>query len=429
MPRDRIRNRVPNNTVEQGRAHQVTKYINRMDPEREETIQTDIRKREDAYLSPNASRSEEGERRKPNSRDDVRTRYSRDADRIIHTHAFSRYIDKTQVFFSVDNDHITHRVLHVQMVSKIGRTIGRALRLNDDLIEAIALGHDIGHVPYGHIGERSLSRICKEHGIGQFHHNIESVHMLQDIEDCNLTLQVVDGIFTHNGEVHVQQLAPERNRTWESLDDDILRIMRGEMDKPPSPMTLEGCVVRFSDVIAYLGRDIEDALELGLIEGTEEIPEGCKERIGTTNADIINSLIIDLIENSYCEDHIAFSREVSDLVQDYRRFNNERIYIPVARKAGEVRIGRMFDIQFETFLHDLEEDNRGSDIFPNFVDCTWIDPAYMASSSHPVKVRDHLAGMTDRYFNDMFERIVMPRRVTTFKGERVGRPRKYEGGK
>lgn len=285
----------------------MSKYINRMDPELEEAIQEDIRAREDANLSPYASKNDEGHRRKPNSKDDVRTRYARDADRIIHTHAFTRYIDKTQVFFSVDNDHITHRVLHVQMVSKIGRTIGRTLRLNEDLIEAIALGHDIGHVAYGHIGEGSLSRLCEMHGIGQFHHNIESVHMLQGIEDCNLTLQVVDGIFTHNGEVHVQRLAPERDRSWGSLDRDIHRVVGGETDGPPSPMTLEGCVVRFSDVIAYLGRDIEDALELGLIEGVDEIPNECKERIGTTNPDIINSLIIDLIQNSYEQDQISFS--------------------------------------------------------------------------------------------------------------------------
>jgi dGTPase len=407
----------------------MSKYINRMDPELEEAIQEDIRAREDANLSPYASKNDEGHRRKPNSKDDVRTRYARDADRIIHTHAFTRYIDKTQVFFSVDNDHITHRVLHVQMVSKIGRTIGRTLRLNEDLIEAIALGHDIGHVPYGHIGEGSLSRLCEMHGIGQFHHNIESVHMLQGIEDCNLTLQVVDGIFTHNGEVHVQRLAPERDRSWKSLDQDIHRVIGGETDCPPSPMTLEGCVVRFSDVIAYLGRDIEDALELGLIEGVDEIPNECKERIGTTNPDIINSLIIDLIQNSYEQDQISFSKEVSDLVREYKQFNYDKIYIPVAQQAGEERIGKMFEIQFETFLRDLEEDDRDSTIFPHFVDCTWIDPDYIETSSGPEKVRDYIAGMTDRYFQSTFDQIVLPQRITTFNDRPVGKPREYEGGK
>jgi len=403
----------------------VTEYINRMDPELERVIQEDIKEREDANLSQYATKNHIGARRKPDARDDVRTRFARDSDRIIHTHAFTRYIDKTQVFFSVDNDHITHRVLHVQMVSKIGRTIGRSLRLNEDLIEAIALGHDIGHVPYGHIGERALSRLCVDHGIGQFHHNVESVHMLQTIEDRNLTLQVVDGIFTHNGEVHVQRLAPERDRDWDSLDRDIRMVMEGKMVGSPPPMTLEGCVVRFSDVIAYLGRDIEDAIELRLIEGTEEIPGGCKERIGTTNRDIINSLIIDLIENSYGEDHISFSREVSELVQRYRKFNNERIYVPVARQAGVDKVERMFGIQFETFLRDVEADNRGSNIFPHFIECEWIDADYLRTSNDAEKVRDYIAGMTDRYFNSLIEEAMLPSRVSTFgKGAR-----KYEGGK
>jgi dGTPase len=402
----------------------VSHYINRMDPDLERRIQEDIRAREEEDLSPNASRNTEGDRRKPNSVDDVRTRYARDADRIIHTHAFTRYIDKTQVFFSVDNDHITHRVLHVQMVSKIGRTIGRSLRLNEDLIEAIALGHDIGHVPYGHIGERSLSRLCEMHGIGQFHHNIESVHMLQDIEDCNLTLQVVDGIFTHDGEVHVQKLAPLKDRSWESLDDDIRRLVYGETDGTPPPMTMEGCAVRFSDVIAYLGRDIEDALELGIIKGIDDIPNGCKERIGTSNPDIINSLIIDLIENSYEREYISFSEEISNLVREYRNFNNDKIYGPVAEQAGVDRIQRMFDILYERFLQDLEEDNRDSPIFQDFIEYPGIDVEYITESSNPVKVRDYIAGMTDRYFNSNFEQIVMPRRVSTFKEDGVGKPRK-----
>jgi dGTPase len=264
-----------------------------------------------------------------------------------------------------------------------------------------------------------------DHGVGQFHHNVESVHMLQTIEDSNLTLQVADGIFTHDGEVHMRELAPDRDRDWDSLDDAIRDLKDGRMDGSPPPMTLEGCVVRFADVIAYLGRDIEDAIELGLIEDAEEIPDGCKERIGVTNRDIINSLIIDLIENSHGEDHISLSREVSDLVQQYRRFNKERIYDPVARQAGVDKIERMFELQFGTFLEDLETDNRRSNIFPHFIECEWIDAGYLRTSKDPEKVRDFIAGMTDRYFNSMIEGTMMPSRVSTFgKGAR-----KYEGGK
>ena len=164
-----------------------------------------------------------------------------------------------------------------------------------------------------------------------------------------------------------------------------------------------------------------------MIGGTEETLPDCRERIGATNRDIINSLIIDLVENSYGEDHISFSREVSNLVRQYRGFNNERIYAPVARRAGVDKITRMFEIQFETFLEDLATENRGSNIFPHFIECQWIDPGYLETSNNPEKVRDYIAGMTDRYFNSMMEEAMIPSRVTTF-GKDSG-PRKYEGGK
>lgn len=147
-----------------------------------------------------------------------RQNFSIDADRILHSLAYSRYIDKTQVFYLIKNDHITHRVLHVQLVSKIGRNIGRLLRLNEDLIEAIALGHDIGHAPFGHDGEVFLSALCESQGIGAFLHNIQSVRFLQEIErkgrGWNLTLQVLDGIFCHDGEIHSQSLKPHRHKRF-----------------------------------------------------------------------------------------------------------------------------------------------------------------------------------------------------------------------
>ena len=163
----------------------------------------------EALLSPHAARSDQALRRKNRKPEDIRTPYSRDADRIIHTRAYTRYIDKTQVFYLIENDHITHRVIHVQLVSKIARTIGRCLRLNEDLIEAIALGHDIGHIPYGHFGESCLSALCEEHGIGKFFHNVQSVRFLDQIEDQDLTMQVLDGILCHNGETDDVRISPE----------------------------------------------------------------------------------------------------------------------------------------------------------------------------------------------------------------------------
>jgi len=270
-------------------------YLKKMNKQLEEKIIQATNYREKQSLSEYASKSDEALRRR-NAKDvDIRSPYSRDSDRIMHTHAYSRYIDKTQVFSLVDNDHITHRVLHVQFVSKIARTIGRALELNEDLIEAIALGHDIGHVPFGHRGEEYLSSLCEKNKIGKFLHNIQSVQFLDVLESSDLTLQVLDGILCHNGEIKEQKLKPNRDKDWESFDKEVREI--SVEGKNPAPMTLEGCVVRFSDTIAYMGRDIQDAIEIGLINDDSKVPIQCKERIGIDNANIINTLIIDLIEN------------------------------------------------------------------------------------------------------------------------------------
>ena len=284
------------------------KYHKKMKFELEEKIKSYITRRENDYLSEFAYKNEDGLRRKQKNIEDIRTKCSRDADRIAHTRAYSRYIDKTQAFFLVDNDHITHRVLHVQLVSKIARTVGRALKLNEDLIEAISLGHDIGHVPFGHPGESILSELCEKCGLGRFLHNVQGVQFLDKIEDCDLTLQVLDGILCHNGEVHNQSLEPNRDKDWEKFDKEIEDVKKGKKDYVP--MTMEGCVVRFADTIAYLGRDIQDAIEIGLINNDLEVPKRCRENIGIKNDEIINALVIDLIENSYDQNYISYSKEI-----------------------------------------------------------------------------------------------------------------------
>ena len=179
-----------------------------------------LNKSESETLSPFATRNTMGIRRTPGNKleADYRQAFSVDADRILHSLAYARYIDKTQVFYLVKNDHITHRVLHVQLVSKIARTIGRFLRLNEDLLEAIALGHDIGHTPFGHDGERFLSSICAKNGIGYFHHNLQSVQFLEKVErkgrGWNLCLQTLDGILCHDGEIHNERLVPALGKTF-----------------------------------------------------------------------------------------------------------------------------------------------------------------------------------------------------------------------
>jgi len=201
-----------------------------------------LNRRENEMLSPLAVRNADGVRRMPDERmeSDYRQAFSVDVDRILHSLAYARYIDKTQVFYLVKNDHITHRVLHVQLVSKIARTIGRFLSLNEDLLEAIALGHDIGHTPFGHDGEHFLSEICRNHGIGYFQHNLQSVHFLEKVEHkgegWNLCLQTLDGILSHDGEIHNEKLLPVTDKTFaergvwfvwptpSAISDGILRM-------------------------------------------------------------------------------------------------------------------------------------------------------------------------------------------------------------
>ncbi|RLB41430.1 MAG: phosphohydrolase, partial [Deltaproteobacteria bacterium] len=233
-------------------------------------LREELDKEEDSKLSEFACKSRDAvrKRREESIEQGHRQQFSIDTDRILHSLAYSRYIDKTQVFYLIKNDHITHRVLHVQLVSKIARTIGRLLRLNEDLIEAIALGHDIGHTPFGHDGEKFLSELCVAHGLGPFLHNIQSVRFLQHIErkgqGWNLTLQVLDGIFCHNGEIHLKALSPDPSKDFGQFESEM-RAKEADPTIDIWPMTLEGCVVRMSDTISYVGRDIEDAIRLGLI--------------------------------------------------------------------------------------------------------------------------------------------------------------------
>jgi dGTPase len=376
-------------------------------------IRKSIDKRESNCLSYLACKNLDAIRRHNRKPQDIRAEFSRDSDRILHTHAYTRYIDKTQVFSLVDNDHITHRVLHVQFVSKVARTIGRALKLNEDLIEAISLGHDIGHVPFGHDGEVYLSSLCQKNGLPRFLHNVQSVHFLDDIESCDLTLQVLDGILCHNGEIHSQDLRPDRCKDWEYLDKEIDDISKN-WKKNYCPMTLEGCVVRFSDTIAYVGRDVQDAIEVGILGNASLIPENCREILGTTNDEIINTLILDVIENSQGDDKISYSHEVSDALDKLKKFNYKNICECEALKAEEKKADNMFEVIYNYFLDDLAVYNIESKIFKEFIFKPWINKDYLRKSSNPEKVRDFIAGMTDRYFEAIYKEIVLPKRVSTY---------------
>jgi dGTPase len=381
-----------------------------LDPGQESAIRSYINKR-DTLLSPLAAISADAVRRHNRKPDDIRTPYSRDTDRIIHTRAYTRYIDKTQVFSLVENDHITHRVIHVQLVSKIARTIGRSLRLNEDLIEAISLGHDIGHIPYGHFGETCLSKLCEEHGIGKFFHNVQSVQFLDRIEDCDLTMQVLDGILCHNGEADDVKISPEPCRNWLAFDKKVQD--NADDRRTRAPMTLEGCVVKFADTIAYIGRDVQDAREVGLIGHGTPLPQECSTTLGDTNREIINTLIYDLLENSDTEDkgYISYSRDVEKALIALRTFSKINIYENEQLTSEQEKVRQMYTTLFVKYLEDLEKNARTASIFTDFIDTPWISRNYLRSATYPELVRDFIAGMTDRYFAKRYEECVIPRKV------------------
>jgi len=329
---------------------------------------------------------------------EYRQSFSADSDRILNSLSFTRYIDKTQVFSLINNDHLTHRVLHVQMVARIARTIGRYLGLNEDLIEAASLGHDIGHTPFGHDGERFLSKLTHEHGAGFFHHNLQSIQFLDKIEKngkgWNLTLQTMDAIVCHNGEVHSKQLFPRKNRSFEDFDK-MMENMKKKRACDEMPMTMEGCVVKMADTISYIGRDLEDAIRLGLVK-RQDIPEVCIKTLGKTNGTIVFNLVTDLISNSLNQPFIGFSQNISIALKKLKAFNYKFIYKNPVIKKHLSSIEDIFSFLFEKHLTLLEKENEESDIFSYFLNGMSIQ--YRENTSNPEIVRDYISGMTDSYF-------------------------------
>lgn len=374
------------------------------------SIRDQLDQEESRRLAPGACFSRQAIRRdfEENIDQGHRQEFALDTDRILHSLAYSRYIDKTQVFYLIKNDHITHRVLHVQLVSKIGRTIGRLLRLNEDLIEAISLAHDIGHTPFGHDGEQFLSELSLRYGLSAFLHNIQGVRFLERIErkgrGWNLTLQVLDGILCHDGELHKQALSPDRDKTFERLEAQ----MRAKSEDPAMeiwPMTLEGCVVRMADTISYIGRDIEDAIRIGLIRRTD-IPAECRRILGDTNGSIVYALVEDLTAYSLDPSCIGFSPEVGEALGRLKAFNQECIYRSERVKRQTPKVRLMFELLFEKYRRDLEAGNEQSEIFQGFLD--GMSEHYRQETQDAEIVRDFIAGMTDEYFLDRCQVHLVP---------------------
>lgn len=298
---------------------------------------------------------------------DVRTDFQRDRDRIIHSKAFRRLKHKTQVFVAPEGDHIRTRLTHTLEVAQIGRTLARALELNEDLVEAIALGHDLGHTPFGHTGERILNDL---HPKG-FKHNEQSIRVIDILESrgdrvgLNLTYEVREGIINHSG-----------HKTSE---------------------TLEGQVVKISDRIAYINHDIDDAIRAEIIS-LKDLPTDCVKSLGDSQGKRINTMIIDVIKNSKNKNKIMMSKEIGEMTEKLRDFMFEKVYLNSYAKSEEDKAEYIIKELYNYYFH--KEDSlewRNLKIYEG------------TNSSFEDKICDYIAGMTDRYVVNLFTDLFIPK--------------------
>ena len=294
---------------------------------------------------------------------DIRTIFQHDRDRIIHSKAFRRLKHKTQVFIAPEGDHYRTRLTHTLEVSQIARTIARALKLNEDLVEAIALGHDLGHTPFGHAGEAALSEITG----ADFKHNIQSLRVVDLIEKrssgsrgLNLSIEVRDGILNHTGE--------------------------------NKPFTLEGEIVRIADRVAYINHDIDDALRAGII-ANDDLPEAAISVLGDTHSQRIDVMVRDLINSSWNQGQIKRSTEVKNATEKLRTFLFENVYIGSEGKSEEGKAKRLLKLLHEFFMEHIE---------------SMPDEYLEFEKNHRQAVIDYIAGMTDRYAIDLGQKFFIP---------------------
>jgi len=333
------------------------------------TIREETERIEEKILSPYAALSSRSKgRARPEEKCSIRTDFQRDRDRIIYSKAFRRLKHKTQVFISPEGDHYRTRLTHTLEVSQIARTIARSLRLNEDLTEAIALGHDLGHTPFGHAGERVLQEICS---LG-FKHNEQSVRVAEKLEKngngLNLTYEVLNGILCHTG------------------------------DKKAD--TLEGRIVRFADRIAYINHDIEDAIRGGVIS-QDELPKSCLKVLGNTSCERINNMIVNIIENSRDKNEITMSDEYREATEELRNFMFRNVYIGSSAKTEEGKAENLIRILYTRLI---EEPGLLPGEFRRRIDEDGIERV----------VCDYIAGMTDRYAINIFSTIFVPARWMRF---------------
>lgn len=368
-----------------------------------EQMQADI----ENHTRPQVGFCEENVIRRNNKRDRanvLRTAFIRDIDKIMHCPYYNRYADKTQVFSFYKNDDITRRGLHVQLVSRIARTIGKALNLNLDLIEAIALGHDIGHTPFGHAGERYLDALYCAHTGRHFSHNIHSVRVLDKIYPYNISLQTLNGIAAHDGEMELSQYRPQPLQDFATFDRQIELCCTDKTNvKKLIPATLEGCVMRISDIIAYLGKDRQDAERAHIMENRDF----ADSEIGTYNAEIIHNLIVNIVENSYGKPYIQMDEVHFAALKKAKADNYVHIYKNDAvEDILQNTVQPMMAEIYEKLLADLLQKNMSSPIFTHHID--YVNQAHYTrevpyAETEPNQiVVDYIASMTDDYFIDLY---------------------------
>ena len=322
-------------------------------------IRENMEQRERELLSPYASHSADTRGRvRPDEECDVRTAYQRDRDRILHCKAFRRMKDKTQVFLAPQGDHYRTRLTHTLEVSQIARTIAKALRLNEDLVEAIALGHDLGHTPFGHAGERVLNELCE----GGFAHYEQSVRVVEVLEKkgqgLNLTWETRDGIRNHG---------------------------------------TEGKIVRFSDKIAYINHDIDDAIRAGILR-EEDIPAEYREILGNSTKERLNTLIHDMIWNSEGKDDICMSAHVEGAMRDLRSFMFEHVYTNPVAKSEEAKAANLLTGLFEYYMKHPDE-----------LPAEYLDMMKEREQAMDRTICDYIAGMTDQYAIAKFQEFYVPK--------------------
>jgi dGTPase len=375
-------------------------------------IWRDIRLMQEQNLSPLAARTTQSRgRRYPEEPCKVRSEYERDANRVLYSEDFRRLRHKTQVFFNAKNDHICTRMEHVLYVNSISTTIGRTLGLNQDLITAIALGHDIGHAPFGHSGERALEKCLKDRNLPiSFKHEYHSLRVVDRLakrissqEKCglNLTYEVRDGIVSHCGENYYEYiLYADKSKKMEDIyTQDHRHCM---------PYTLEACLVRLVDKIAYVGRDIEDAIRAKIMDYNDISPE-IRNVLGSTNAEIINNLVVDVIENSYDTEYIRLSDERGAALKEMILENNEHIYQSKIIKRYEKNAYNVIEGLFEYIYDAVKRIRNGVVDTTSKIDRRLVgfmkEKQYDESEKPEQITVDYIAGMTDAYALSVYEEI------------------------